>query len=102
MDRELEMLCEKNAERRRFAEEYDLEQRLEQQAARAAEKKELELKKWRRWGRNAKMLGQVHLAVSAVLALLDLPLWAVMGLFGAAFYYLCGWEFRLLEAHHGG
>ena len=96
MDHELEMLCEQNAERR-FAEEVDLTQRREAERVR----RERELKKWRRWGRNAKIAGQVHLAVSAVLALLGLPVWAAMGLFGAAFYYLCVWEFRGLEGFYG-
>jgi len=98
MDFECEVLCWRNAERRRYAEKQDLKVRREAAAAR----REQELKKWRRWGRNVKIAGQVHLGVSTVLALLGLPVWAAMGVFGAVFYYLCAWEFRMLEGRYGG
>lgn len=84
MDFELEMLCARNAERRRWAEEEDQKQRrLEEQARR-----EEQVKKWSRWGRWMKVLGLVHLAVSAVLVMLRLPVWAFMGFAGAVFFYL--------------
>ena len=84
MDFELEMLCARNAERRRWAEEEDRKQRWMAEQAR----REKKVKKWSRWGRWMKVLGLVHLAVSAVLVMLGLPVWAFMSFAGAAFFYL--------------
>ena len=97
MDHELEKMCAENAARRQFAEEEDLKQRVLAEMAR----REKELKKWRRWGRWAKILGQGHLAVSAVLAMLGLPVWGFMGFAGAVFFYLCAWECKGQEGWYG-
>ena len=97
MDFELEKMCAENAARRKFAEEEDLKQRVLAAMAR----REKQVKKWRRWGRWAKILGQVHLAVSAVLAMIELPVWGFMGFAGAVFFYLCAWEFKGLEGYYG-
>lgn len=101
MDFELEVLCWNNAERRKWAEQVDREMRLKARREAEEARWKNEQRKWHRWGRNVKAAGQVHLFGSAVLALMGLPVWAVMGLAGAAFYYLCAWEFRAMERRHG-
>lgn len=111
MDYEVEMLCQINSDRRRYAEELDWEIREQENREREIrEREEMERaetdrirnrNKWGRWGRAAKAVGQVHLAVSAVLALLGLPLWAGLGMAGAALCYLMCLEFRILEVRYG-
>lgn len=95
-----EKLCWENSERRRRAEEYDSRERLNGLYEDAELRRDTELKRWRKRKRIAKIAGRIHLAASAVLALLGLPMWAAMGLFGAAFYYLCVLEFRVMEGDY--
>lgn len=82
-----EMLCWENAERRRYAEEYDDRLRMEELDARAEARREKELKMWQRWTKVARVAVGIHLGVSAVLALCALPVWAAMGAVATVFYF---------------
>ena len=94
---EVERLCWENAERRRFAEEVD--QKMARQER--AEQKETELKMWRKWAKGCRIGGRVHLVLSAVLALMGLPVWAVMGSVAAALYYTCAGMFQRWGCQNG-
>lgn len=95
-----ERLCWENSERRKFAEEYDDRENLRKQEAWDRQMRCKELKKWRRWGRVAKITGQVHLVVGVVLAMLGMPVWAFMSFAGAIFYHLCVKMFVMMEADY--
>ena len=89
-----EVLCWENAERRRYAEEYDDRLRMEELDAREEARREKELKMWQRWAKAARVAVGIHLGVSAVLALCALPVWAAMGAVATAFYFTCWVMFR--------
>ena len=86
---DVEVLCWKNQEQRRFAEEYsdrEYQRQLDQWEEKRSEDK---LNMMRRWHRAATIGAQVHLGVSTVLAMAGLQEWAMFGAVMTVFYYSC-------------
>jgi hypothetical protein len=84
---DVELLCWRNSEQRKFAEEVDLRERMDELDARAELRQAKELKMMRRWRTGARIGAGLHLAVSAVFALTGAANWAAIGFIAAVFFY---------------
>lgn len=86
---DVEMLCWRNQEQRRFAEEYSDREYLRKLDEWEETRRDEKLNMLRRWHRAAMVGAQVHLGISTVLALAGLQEWAMFGAVMTVFYYSC-------------